>query len=140
MDNPIQENILPLPSREDDLETILSKVRALSEAVQKGQSLALRTGQHLSEHAADRRDAERVARSTMTIQERQSYDAWKARRHLIPNINWTENVAVVGTGARSRKKFEQRARAIDVIWGEREQDEEEGKKREGDDNHARDST
>lgn len=56
MDNPGQESIanLPLPSREDDLETTLSKVLALSEAVQKGQNLALQTGQHVSEHAADR--------------------------------------------------------------------------------------
>lgn len=145
MDNPGQESFanLPLPSREDDLETTLSKVPALSEAVQKGQSLALRTGQHVPEHAADRRDAESIARSVMSIQERQSYDAWKAGHHPIPDINWTEHVALAGTGPRSRKKFEQRAQAMDVIWGGREQDEdeEEGKKREGDDDgHARDSS
>lgn len=29
---------------------------------------------------------------------------------------------------------------MDVIWGGREQDEEEGKKREGNDGHARDSS
>lgn len=138
--------ILALPSREDDLETTISKVRALSEVVEKGQSLALRTGQHVSEHAAEHRDAESIARSQMSIKERVSYDAWKAGHHLIPEINWTEHVAVVGTGARSRKRFAQRAWAMDVVWGGREQEQdEEGKRKrkegaEGDDGHARDSS
>lgn len=60
----------------------------------------------------------------MSIEDRQSYDAWKAGRQRIPDFNWTEHVAEVGTGPRNRKKFEQRVRAMDVIWGGREQDEE----------------
>ena len=104
----------------------------------KKDSLALQTGQYVSKHAADRRDAESIARSEMSIEDQPSYDAWKAGHHRIPHLNWAEHVAEVGAGPRNRKKFEQRARALDATWRGREQDEEG--KREGDDGHARDSS
>lgn len=134
MDNPSQDFVkLPLPSTEDGLETTLCKAQALSEAVQKGQSLALRTGQHLPEHAAARRNAKSIAMSTMTIQERQSYHAWKAGRHLIPDINWTENGGVVRSSSSGRGRW--------MLSGEDENRmRRRGRRRRGDDGHARDSS
>lgn len=106
---------LALPSPTDDLETSATKLAALADTVQQGNSLALFTGlQGVTPHT---RDAETRARAQMPIEERQAYDGWKEGRYRLPVFDWERNVAAVPGGAASWKKFGQRAVSMDVIWG-----------------------
>lgn len=106
---------LALPSPTDDLETSATKLAALADTVQQGNSLALFTGlQGVTPHM---RDAETRARAQMTIEEREAYDGWKEGWYRLPVFDWEKNVAAVPGGAASWKKFGQRAASMDVIWG-----------------------
>jgi len=124
--------IHPIPEIDDDLETTATKLKDLASVVQKGNSLALWTGLKAAT-PQPRSDAETNARMQMTPSERQAYDAWKEGKYQIPEFEWSGNVAVVPKGAQSLKKFEKRAVAMDVIWGQRplSQPDREDKEKEG---------
>ncbi|KAL2844761.1 hypothetical protein BJY01DRAFT_214785 [Aspergillus pseudoustus] len=68
-------HILPTPEDGDDLETTVNKVSSLAEVVQQGNSLALWTGMKLAPETAQ--DAESIAKTQMTVDERRSYEVWK---------------------------------------------------------------
>ena len=115
---------LALPKPTDDLESTANKLAALADTVKQGNSLALFTGLEMA--TPHTRDAETIARSQMSAQERQAYDAWKEGRVGVPDFDWEGNVAAVPGGAQSQKKFGQRAVSMDVIWGVGMEDEEKG--------------
>lgn len=119
--------IIPVPEDDDGLESTAQKMEDLAKVVRDGNSLALYTGLKLAPPPPQ--NPEDTAVAEMTPQERMMYNTWKTRRtsdqsrqdpsspQVPPAFDWDANVAPVPTGAHSRKKFAQRAAAMDIIWG-----------------------
>ncbi|PLB35642.1 uncharacterized protein BDW47DRAFT_109906 [Aspergillus candidus] len=119
--------IIPIPEDGDDLETTAQKMEDLAKVAQGGNSLALSTGLKLA--PPQPQNPEEIVMAEMTPQERTMYNAWKRSREpdrssrdlLDPQLprtfDWDANVAPAPTGARSHKKFAERAAAMDLVWG-----------------------
>ncbi|PLN83317.1 hypothetical protein BDW42DRAFT_67560 [Aspergillus taichungensis] len=118
---------ISVPDDGEDLETTAQKMEGLAKVVRDGNSLALYTGLKMA--PPQPQSPEELAVATMTPQEQMMYNAWKANRKSdqssrdpstpqVPQaFDWDANVAPVPTGAHSRKKFAQRAAAMDLVWG-----------------------
>ena len=72
-DSPVPH--LPLPTSDDDLETLEKKMAAFADVVKKGESLAERAGFQCTADAT--KDAETVATMSMSAEEKMWYGAWK---------------------------------------------------------------
>ncbi|PKY05944.1 hypothetical protein P168DRAFT_317449 [Aspergillus campestris IBT 28561] len=119
--------IIPIPEDGDDLETTAQKMEDLAKVVRGGNSLALYTGLKLA--PPQPQNPEEIVVAEMSLQERTMYNAWKRSREsdqssrdpstvYVPRpFDWDANVAPAPTGAHSRKKFAERAAAMDLIWG-----------------------
>ncbi|QUP79400.1 hypothetical protein [Botryosphaeria dothidea bipartite mycovirus 1] len=105
---------LAVPEPTDDLETTARKLAALSQVVEQGKSLAVRTGFRKAAH--QHRDPVDLAKLAMTPAERRQYEVWSAGVRM-PDFDWGANRKEVPAGQGSQKRFEGRARAMGVIWG-----------------------
>ncbi|OJJ42887.1 hypothetical protein ASPZODRAFT_137029 [Penicilliopsis zonata CBS 506.65] len=126
-----EDNILPLLSRTDDLETTASKMVAIATAIENGENIAQRTG---FQFCSPRRDAETIAMSQMKPMELEMYEMWRGYNSLSshatattptkqtnppytpPPFDWEKNRAAIPNGAHSLKTFTQRAEAMDITW------------------------
>ena len=102
--------ILSVPETQDNLKAMVQKLQDISEVVANGKSAAVHTGL-----AGTPLDPERQARSAMTPEELEEYQAWK-RGVPMPEIKWILHQDFVPVDAASRDRCQRHARAMNIAW------------------------
>lgn len=103
---------MAIPTAEDSLDDTARKLYSLADAVANGRSLALSANQS---SLPTRQTAESFAKERMLPQEKEYYEMWKAGTIFLPHFNWNSNQCPLPPN--SEKTFDQRAAAMNIIWG-----------------------
>lgn len=101
--------LIPLPMAHDEVEVYLKKLRSVANIVACGGRLKLTK---LPASITDRYDPETVGKKSMSAVERSAFDAFQEDTTL-PPFDWSMASPVQ---LQSRKTFEERAAAMDVLW------------------------
>lgn len=108
-----EEEFLPMPQQSDSLATLLGKMRALANVVEKGNSVARWTGYLGTPQGG--RDAESVARTRMTEIELEMFDHWKSGG-VLPDINWDVDRKKAPSGKDSLARAQRRAAGLNLLY------------------------
>lgn len=103
---------MAIPTAEDGLDDTARKLYSLADVVANGRSLALSANQS---SLPTRQTAESFAKERMLPQEKECYEMWKAGTMFLPHFDWDTNQSPLPPN--SEKTFDQRAAAMNIIWG-----------------------
>lgn len=104
---------LEMPTPDDSLEAIESKLAALAKVVLEGKSVAVATGYGGAAHTT--RDPEQLARMSMTPLEVEMMEAFHEGVAL-PQVDWARSSDELPTGEKARQRMERRAAALRGIY------------------------
>jgi hypothetical protein len=105
---------MAIPTAEDGLDDTARKLYTLADAVANGRSLALSANDSESP-LPTRQTAESFAKERMLPREKEDYEMWKAGIIVLPHFDWDSNQSPLPPN--SEKTFDQRAVAMNIIWG-----------------------
>ncbi|KAL2889159.1 hypothetical protein HOO65_030660 [Ceratocystis lukuohia] len=105
--------ILPIPNETDDLATATHKFEALAALVKSGKNLAVHTAYACTPYQT--RDPAELAKLSMTPAQLKQFEAWR-KGIKMPAFDWANFKEPVQDTNASRKRYEQRARAMNAIW------------------------
>lgn len=108
---------LPMPTKNDNLETTARKMQSLASIVSSGRTLSMTSGQVSGPHTQkpkQRQTAEEFARERMTGSETAQYDAWRMGLVQLPTFDWYLNRLPVALS--DMQAFSRQAIAMEIIW------------------------
>lgn len=105
--------VLTMPACSDGLDEIVSKMQEIVKVVENGFSAAVAT--EFGAVAHREQDLENIAKITMTVAEKEQYEAFKEGVPL-PRFDWNLNKRIVLMEESTRELYVKRAAAMGVIY------------------------